>query len=121
MVGASLRKNRPATRLQAFGRTRVRCIRHNMENHAAGIKTNDGVGVSSKIVEEMVRGLACNNSRFCLIVEKLVKSGKNGGIECTSIVEESTRDALDAQRADFVKQGRLIGGGILNFAAVNGS
>lgn len=92
-IGRELKITSYAT--SSLGSDKIRCVTVNGEDHVTSVETDVGVGVSVDVVHEPLRFVHRLLSRLRLFRGNLIKSRKNGVVECPTIVEEAASDGLD--------------------------
>ena len=105
----------------SMGKDKIGGIGDDAEDHVAGVKTEGCIRMSGQVVEKHV---ACFGGFFSwtgLAVRDFVQGNKDCLIDRTAVVEEEARDGLDTFDAGLVEQGREIGVGELDFAAIDRS
>ncbi len=88
-----------------FRQYKIRCVGVDVEDHAAGMAADDGVGIGSGVVEKLSALGNGQGGRTSLLRGDFIKGREHGGVDCTCVVEEGAVDGLHACCTDFVEGG----------------
>ena len=103
----------------SVGKDKVCGIGADGKDHVAGMITDGGDGMCGKVVKEHVTGLSSVFRWGSLTVGDLVQGDNDRGVTAARIVEEQAGNLLDALDTEFVKEGRDVSVGKLDFLAVH--
>ena len=99
----------------------IRGVAVNLENHVAGVVADNGIRVRSAVVQELGDGLECGMCSVGLLRGDGSNGSEHGGVNSPCIIEEGSKNFLDAFGIRGIKRGRGVGvGRILDLVAVAG-
>ena len=92
----------------SVGQDQVRCLGNDAEYHIACMEADDGVRMGGEIIEQHLAGFGSLLCGTGLAVGDFVECDDDGLVDGSAIIQEDSRDLLDALDAKFVEERRDV-------------
>jgi hypothetical protein len=80
----------------------------NITYHVFSMVADDGIWVSSHVIEELINLFLGIFSQSCLLCGNVREGHEDSGVHCQCIVEEAANNLLDSFLSSFVKEWTVI-------------